>query len=315
MRRCLPALLLTAALFLALSPAALGADPYSDVPDGHWAAADIREARELGILTGLGDGRFGLGRPMNRASFVTALVRLFGWEQVDPTGTVFADVAVGDWFAAPAETAAAQGVLPGYADEFRPLDPITREELVVMTVRALGYQALAADLADACGFPDAAASRGYIALAADLGLVDGYRDGSFQPDAPAAREQAAAVLMRLRRRLSAPAQALSSLEGRTALTVETPLPEAGEALAVTPLEPLDALYQALRGAEPDAVLVLSSGGWETVTEGGAVLSTQAISAETVAAYQARPEAESFYDAQYACRYLLLTEGERTVTVW
>ena len=101
----------------------------------------------------------------------------------------------------------------------------------------------------------------------------------------------------------------------TALTVETPLPEAGEALAVTPLEPLDALYQALRGAEPDAVLVLSSGGWETVTEGGAVLSTQAISAETVAAYLARPEAESFYAAQYACRYLLLTEGERTVTVW
>ena len=315
MRQRLAALLLTAALFLASAPSALGAALYSDVPAGHWAEADIQEAQELGILTGLGDSRFGLGRPMSRAAFVTALVRLFGWEDVPPTGTVFSDVAVGDWFAAPAETAAAQGVLPGYTDEFRPLDPITREELVVMTVRALGYQSLAASLATSCTFPDVASSQGYVALAADLGLAGGYQDGSFRPDAPASREQAAAVLMRLQRRLAVSVQETAETEGRILLTVPTPLPETGEELPVTPLEPLEDLYQALRTAAPGAVLTLSAGGWEPVTEGGAVLSTQAIPAAAVEAYLERPEAENFYAAQYAGRYLTLPEGERTVTVW
>ena len=312
MRRRLTALILTAALFLFAAPAALGAEGYSDVPETHWAAADIREARELGILTGLGEGRFGLGRPMGRAAFVTALVRLFGWESVDPTGTVFEDVAAGDWFAAPVETAAARGVLPGYTDEFRPLDPITREELVVMTVRALGYQSLAASLAAECPFPDVTSSQGYITLAADLGLAGGYQDGSFRPDAPAPREQAAAVLMRLCRRLSTPVRELASPEGRVLLTEEVPSPEAGEAPAVTALE---ALYRLLRSAEPGAVLALSAGGWEIVAEGETVLSARAVPEETVAAYRERPEAEDFYAAPYLSRYLTLREGERTVTVW
>ena len=75
-------------LFLALtlltgsaSPA-LAAGGYSDVPRDHWAAQSVRRAGELGLFQGVGGGRFGLGEPITRAAFVTALVRLFGWEAV-----------------------------------------------------------------------------------------------------------------------------------------------------------------------------------------------------------------------------------------
>ena len=69
-------------LFLALtlltgsaSPA-LAAGGYSDVPKNHWAAQSVRRAGELGLFQGVGGGRFGLGEPITRAAFVTALVQI-----------------------------------------------------------------------------------------------------------------------------------------------------------------------------------------------------------------------------------------------
>ena len=91
-------------LFLALtlltgsaSPA-LAAGGYSDVPRDHWAAQSVRRAGELGLFQGVGGGRFGLGEPITRAAFVTALVRLFGWEAERPQSPAFSDVPAGAWY-------------------------------------------------------------------------------------------------------------------------------------------------------------------------------------------------------------------------
>ena len=120
-------------LFLALtlltgsaSPA-LAAGGYSDVPRDHWAAQSVRRAGELGLFQGVGGGRFGLGEPITRAAFVTALVRLFGWEAERPQSPAFSDVPAGAWYFSAVETAFAHDAFRLHHGRFRPEEPITRE--------------------------------------------------------------------------------------------------------------------------------------------------------------------------------------------
>ena len=84
MKKHLTIWLLSIALLLGLAPEARAAERYADVPETHWAASDIARATELGLFQGVGGGKFGLGRPISRAAFATALTRLFGWEEVRP---------------------------------------------------------------------------------------------------------------------------------------------------------------------------------------------------------------------------------------
>ena len=320
MKQRLLALLWAAVLMAALAAGAAAAE-YTDVPANHWAAEDIQAAKEAGILTGITSSRFGLGSEMNRAAFATALVRLFSWEEVTPTGRVFEDVTAANWYAAAVETAAANGAAPAYTEFFRPYDPITREEMVTMIVRGLGYNALAASIADYCPFSDVTVNKGYITLAADLGLVEGYKGGTFQPGRSATREQAAVVLNRLYTLLQGQPQQVNSTAGRTVITIPTPAATEATAVPTTPLEPLGSLYTALRERKADGadmsrlVLSLTAGGWETVTEGEKIISSRAVSQSQVETYLERTDVSLHYAEQYESSYLTFTQGSRRTTVW
>ena len=221
---CLTALLL-AALMTATALAA-NASGYSDVPDGHWAAQSVRRCAQLGLLQGVGGGKFGRGQEMTRAAYAAALCRLMGWQMLSPAKGSFDDNQnTAKWYYSAVETAAAHDAFPGHSRFCRPTDAITREEMAAMTVRALGYGVLAGILADAdaqpvqsdtlgfagltahigknCPFADCTTNRGYIALAYRMGIMTGVNSKSFDPKATATREQAAAVLLRAYDRLHA----------------------------------------------------------------------------------------------------------------
>ena len=90
------------------------------------------------------------------------------------------------------------GAVTRQTGDFRPGDPITREELAVMLIRALGYgpiAGLAED--DPLPFRDVTTNKGHIAMAYELGLVSGMGNDLFVPDRYATREQAAVMLSRL----------------------------------------------------------------------------------------------------------------------
>ena len=117
---------------------------FSDVPESHWAADAIRRAVDLGLFQGQTKTRFGLGQPMTRAAAVVTLCRLFGWETVTPEKGSYQDNQDPDaWYYSAVETAYAHGAITHQTDTFRPEDPITREELAVMLVRAMGYGTIA----------------------------------------------------------------------------------------------------------------------------------------------------------------------------
>lgn len=194
------AMLLCIALLLQAAPAASarGAAPFDDVPSGHWAEGFISELRALGITDGVGDNRFGLGREISRAEFATFMCKVMGWPQAarDP-GSFEDNRDPAAWYYGYVEAAAAHGAVPA-GGRFRPHDPITRSEMAVMLVRALGYDELAQTLVYlGAPFPDVSSDTGYITVARDLGIISGMSAQQFAPGGTALREHAAAMLVKM----------------------------------------------------------------------------------------------------------------------
>lgn len=201
------AFILALTLTLSLAAPASAASGFTDVPAKHWAAAEIRRSAQAGLIRGETATRFGLGHPMTRGAFVSVLCRFFQWPLVDHDGS-FTDVPKTLWCRQAIETALVHGAVTTQTDDFRPNDPITREEMAVMLVRALGYGPISGlDLGIDCPFTDVRTNQGYLALAYHLGIVNGTSATAFSPDRSATREQAVVMLTRLYDRYFAAAPA------------------------------------------------------------------------------------------------------------
>ena len=204
MRRLLSTLLALALTLSLASGVAHGADTnYSDLPASGWARDAVLAAGEYGLMGGMGDGTFGVGRSMTRAEFITVLVRMFRWSDAGGADA-FTDIS-GSWARSAINTAVANGVVdPG--GTFSPDRPITRREMAVMLVRALGYRTMAAGEASELSLPftDVSADRGYIAIAYDIGMTNGVSATAYGPEATAKREEAAAMMVRIYQRQIAP---------------------------------------------------------------------------------------------------------------
>lgn len=325
MKKRILAALLAAALCVTLMPSVFAAGTvYSDVPADHWSVPGIERATELGIFNGVGGDRFGFGQSISRAAFVTALVRLFGWESVTPENATFADVAPGQWYYSAVETAAANGAVPVASKNFRPEDELGRGEMAAMLMRALGYTSLAGTVSsDGCPFSDVTANKGFITIAYHMGIISGMGDGIFAPNASATREQAAAILVRLYDRLNAESTELSSTKGFTALRIDTPEAVEGSELPATPLEPIAQLYDALRELKEsgqdmsNVVLVLCAGGVRTIVSNeGKIVSSEEITESQVKRIFERYNARAYYSQRYESAYCVYEPNYyQTVTVW
>ena len=148
------ALALCFCLVLSLAPALqAAAQPFSDVPADSFAYEDILFLREQGITQGIGNNEYGTYLTFKRCDFVLMLGRLMGW---DLSQTPKASDVPQDHYAAGAVAAAeAHGLTESTGSySFRPDDAITREEMAVMLVRALGISSQAeSSLAGICPPP------------------------------------------------------------------------------------------------------------------------------------------------------------------
>lgn len=211
--KLLPTLLLTA-LLLTL-PASAAGNVFPDVSPEYWAYSDIQKAADYGLMSGLSNGTFGPATLLDRASFVTMLGRMFSWDTTAaPAIPSFTDVPSTQWYYAAVEAARAHGVTEG-GTTFRPTAYISREEMSVMLIRALGYETLAQDLAaKGSTFPDVTGHAGHIALAYAIGMTTGIRNEKtgaleFQPNSFATRGQAATMLVRVYERFTSKVEFLN----------------------------------------------------------------------------------------------------------
>ena len=106
----------------------------------------------------------------------------------------FTDVSDSDWFYDPVCFVYSQGLMTGTsATTFEPNTPLSRAMLVAVLHRLEGSPA-----ASAGDFTDVAEGDWYaqaVNWAASVGVVNGFDDGTFQPNAAITREQLAAILM------------------------------------------------------------------------------------------------------------------------
>lgn len=176
-----------------MCPAAMAAS-YTDVPSDHWAIEVINQAADAGIMQGRDNGEFGLGDTIKRCEFAAMLVRIMKWDKSTAEVSAFTDASSNDWFYADVNTLAERNV---YSEStFRPNDNITRREMAVMLVKALGYDELAKSEKNTV-FGDVTTDAGYIAVAYNLGIINGKSETVFDPEGSALREEGAAMMMRL----------------------------------------------------------------------------------------------------------------------
>lgn len=266
LQRWISGVLLCALLAAAMAaPASAASASFRDVPAGHWAEDYIHRAVQLGLVDEEAD--FGLGQPMTRAAFTVMLCRLFGWEMQTPDKGSFADNQdPSAWYYSAVETACAHGAVTRQSSLFRPEDPLTREEMVVALVRALGYTTIAGlDQGLPCPFEDVESNKGYLTMAYYLGVSGGTSDTTFSPEQTATREQAVVMLVRIHDLLAAAvpertgvisaAAELEGLSGCTSVAVSGGrLTSSGAVVAPAADEEARLLRENIRAAGAEALL-------------------------------------------------------------
>lgn len=212
--------LLVTAIFLIASGTgayAYGAQmrPFTDVPND-WAAKSIYKLSILGIVSGVGDGKFQGNGVLTREAFVKMLMASVAVDK--PTGDhseiPIQDVDQTRWSYPYIQQAYEAGMIDFMIqnDRFEPAKPITREEVAVMAGRLLLAKASEKEQKDwqEAGWKSEENARGFIDRSdiksdfkpelyytSSLGIMVGDATGKFRPQSSLTRKEAAAMIDRI----------------------------------------------------------------------------------------------------------------------
>ncbi|MEN6459934.1 MAG: S-layer homology domain-containing protein [Syntrophomonas sp.] len=163
---------------------------------GHWAAAQLNNWLEKGLIQGYEDGSFKPDNNITRAEFVAVLNRALGLTA--KTAITFSDVSSDVWYAGDIEKAKAAAYISGYRDgTFKPDNPITRVEVakILSSVMKLKNYEAAAKLN---GYQDAGDipqwGKESLNSAVIAKYFQGYSDNTIRPLNNISRAEAVTVL-------------------------------------------------------------------------------------------------------------------------
>lgn len=176
---------------------------FTDLNTHPWAEDAIEALASMGIVNGDGKGLYRPAGNVTRAEFIKLLVATFSY----PESTIgsFKDVMPGDWYHRWIMTAYRNGIIE--ADEndlFHPNSPITRQDIVYFSARAMKAAGLNLEqppLYILYRFSDYDQVAGYaqsaFALMNQNGIINGIGDNRLGPLNPATRAEAAAIIYRM----------------------------------------------------------------------------------------------------------------------
>lgn len=159
-----------------------------------WMDPYLNQMKEWGVMRGDANGNLHGERAITRAEFVVMLNRAFGYQEMGPNP--FTDVPDDAWYADDIRISYKAGCLRGTsATTASPNAPVTREQAVALVGRSLRLKNTPGSTQD---YRDenriSTWARGVIHQATDMGIISGYPDGTFRPQEPISRGQAATVL-------------------------------------------------------------------------------------------------------------------------
>ncbi|MBR2328468.1 MAG: S-layer homology domain-containing protein, partial [Clostridia bacterium] len=191
MKRKIISLVLALVLLVSAMPAALAVEgSFTDITDKDVAQA-AETLRLLGVVDGVGGGKFEPAKNLTRAQFCKMAIVMMGIEAQEPgyrSRTIFTDVASTHWargyinLAASGENAFISGMGNGI---FAPDEDITFAQAVTILVRLLGYS----DSDTSMQWPE-----GYLTLADGIGLTEGFNLGA---NAAVSRAEAAQLFEKM----------------------------------------------------------------------------------------------------------------------
>ncbi|QHW33737.1 hypothetical protein GZH47_25015 [Paenibacillus rhizovicinus] len=179
---------------------------FNDLGTVDWARKQIEVLAAKGIVNGVSEQQFAPSRQVTRAEFITMLMRTLGLDtKADKNAdTQFADAVPGSFYDDALSAAKALGIAKGIdGARFYPSKKITRQDMMVMTARALeaaGILDRSDRQADLNGFSDRASIASYaaddIASLVSKGLVAGS-GGMIRPLANTTRAETAVLMYRI----------------------------------------------------------------------------------------------------------------------
>ncbi|MNI00292.1 Endo-1,4-beta-xylanase A precursor [compost metagenome] len=179
---------------------------FTDISE-HWAREVIEVMAARHIAQGITVDKFEPDGLVTRAGFAAFLLRALDLSSTRETGRTFEDVDKDSWFAPVVAAAVDFGILNGDTAHIRPNDPVTREEMVVMLMRA--YMKTADRKLDSLGtdelpqvtFNDAADISDWslesLQAARALGIIEGAGENRILPKHHATRAESLTVIKRM----------------------------------------------------------------------------------------------------------------------
>ncbi len=170
----------------------LAATGFSDVVD-HWAEDEINYLQNLGIVSGLPSGDFGVSQGMTRAQVAQLLTNQGNLQdQVAP----YPDVPMDHWANGAIGAVTAAGFMGGFPDgTFAPDAPLTRAQAAVVINNAFPQT----NTNGSATFSDLSSDHwafSAVTALADNYLIAGYPDGSFRPGQIVTRAEFAVLMAR-----------------------------------------------------------------------------------------------------------------------
>lgn len=155
--------------------------PFTDI-SGSYAGKEIEALAQAGIISGYEEGRFFPGQPITRAELAKILVLATGRTESANPPAAFGDVAPDSWYRGYVAALVEANITEGTsAATFSPDALVTREELAVLFIRAMGLSEQADRLAADAPFTDlqqvADWAKPSVALAHKLGFISGIENG------------------------------------------------------------------------------------------------------------------------------------------
>ncbi|MBE5040938.1 S-layer homology domain-containing protein [Ructibacterium gallinarum] len=171
---------------------------FNDLDSVAWAVPAIEALYAKGVVQGYGNGDFKPNYEITRAEFVKMLMEAFGLTN-DNSVCDFQDVAPDAWYYAYVASAVQAGLVNGVGDGlFEPERTITREEISAVLYRTAAVSGREIPRQTELHFSDsddiAEYAREAVASLTETGIINGMGDGTFAPQEPATRAQAAKLI-------------------------------------------------------------------------------------------------------------------------
>lgn len=167
---------------------------FSDVPADAWYESYVSELLAQKIVNGYSNGKFMPNNNVARAEFIKMVCLAMGWDLDNPASSSFKDIPRENWAYKYIETAKSYGAISGYKNgSFQPKRNISRAEVAKIVSTVLNLEPGLSSLSDSRShWADE-----YIGSCISAEIMNGFPDGTFRPNSPATRAEAAKIIARL----------------------------------------------------------------------------------------------------------------------